>query len=86
MCSDQTGKFPYVARSGNQHVMVVHVVDPNVILATAFKNKTKLQLTEAYMKIKKELNKCGLVIDLYILDNEVYERYQYAIETERCTY
>ena len=86
MYSDQTGKFPYVARSGNQYIMVVYVVDPNVILATAFKNKTKLQLTEAYMKIKKELNKRGFVIDLHMLDNEAPEMYRDAIEAERCTY
>ena len=38
MYSDQTGKFPYVARSGNQYLMTCYVVDVNLILATAFKN------------------------------------------------
>ena len=38
--SDQTGKFPYVARSGNQYLMIMCAVDANVILAAALK-KTK---------------------------------------------
>ena len=41
MCSDQTGKFPYVSRNGNQCLMIVIVIDANVVLAAPFKNKTK---------------------------------------------
>ena len=86
MCSDQTGKFPHVARSGNQYIMVVFAVDPNVILATAFQNKTKLHLTEAYLRIKKEINKRGFVIKLHILDNEAPEMHRDAIAKECCAY
>ena len=39
MYTDQTGKFPCVARSGNQYLMIAHVVDLNLILAKAFKKK-----------------------------------------------
>ena len=53
-----------------KHIIVVHVIDPNVILATDFKNKTKIHLTDAHMRIKKELNKCGLAIKLHVLDNK----------------
>ena len=46
--SDQTGKFLYVARSGNQYLMIVYVLDANLILDISFKSKTKSQSTEAY--------------------------------------
>ena len=36
---DQTGKFPCTARSGNQYLMIIYLVDENVILAETFKNK-----------------------------------------------
>ena len=80
--SNQIGKFPHVAHSSNQYIIVVCVVDLNIILAVVFKNKIKVQLTEAYMEIKKELSKCSLVIDLHILDNEAPEIYRNAIKTE----
>ena len=41
MCADQTGKFLYTERSCNQHLIIAYVVDPNLILAVAFKNKSK---------------------------------------------
>ena len=30
MCSDQTGKFPYIARSGNKYILIACVVDTNL--------------------------------------------------------
>ena len=84
--SDQTGKFPYTARSGNQYLMIVYVVDANLILATPFKNKTKTHLTEAYLKTKKELDKRGFIIDMHVLDNEASEINKDAIENLHCTY
>ena len=53
MHSDQTGKFPCVARSGNQSLIITCVVDTNLILADPFKTKTKRQLTATYLNIKK---------------------------------
>ena len=70
MCSDQTGKFPYVARSENQHTMIMCVVDAHSILAVPFKNKTKYFLTSRCLNIKKELDKRVLNINLHSLDNE----------------
>ena len=49
MNSDQTDKFPYVARKGNRCLMIVFIVDANATLATTFKNKTKQQLTDTYL-------------------------------------
>ena len=70
MYSDQAGKFPCASRIGNKGLMIVHVVDANVILAEPFKHKTSQQLTEACLKLKKELCKRGFIINMRILDNE----------------
>ena len=66
--------------------MIVHVVDGNLTLATPFKTKTKSQLTETYLKIKKELDKRCIFINIYVLDNEVSELCKDAIEKSKCSY
>ena len=86
MYTDQTGKFPCVARSGNHYLMIAYVADPNLILAKAFKRKTKEDLTATYLSIKHELNKKGIQVSLHILDNEASNLYKEAIEKEQCTY
>ena len=37
--------------------MINYIVDENVMLAKPFKDKTSRQLTDAYLKLKKEINK-----------------------------
>ena len=37
--SDQTGKFPVRARSGNRYIMVMVAIDPNYTLAQPMKNR-----------------------------------------------
>ena len=86
MHTDQTEKFPYVARSSNQYLMIAYVVDPNLILAKAFKKKIKEELIATYLSIKQELNKRGIKITLHILGNEASDLYKDAIEKERYTY
>ena len=68
--SDQIGKFQCTARSGNQHLMIIYIVDANVVLAEPFKNKTSRKLTDAYLKLKKEIDKRRFTIDMHILDKE----------------
>lgn len=80
---DQMGEFLYVAISGKQCLVIVHVVNANVILVTPFKSKRKHQLTSAHLNINKELNKREFVIDLNIWDNEVPELHRDATETEK---
>ena len=63
--------------------MIVCVVDTNLILASTFKNKTKTQLTETYLKIKKELDKRGITINMHALVNESSELYKEAIENSQ---
>ena len=86
MHSDQTGKFPCVARSGNQCLMIACVVYADLILAAPFKNKTKRQLTATYLEIKKELDKRSIVLNMHVLDNEAPESYKDAIEESKCSY
>ena len=50
--------------------MIIYLVDANVILAEPFKNKISQQLTDMYLKLKKEIGKRGFPIDTHVLDNE----------------
>ena len=38
--TDDTGRFPVGARSGNQYVMIAYHADGNLILQQAFKTKS----------------------------------------------
>ena len=49
--------------------MIFYVVDPNVMLAVPFKNKISQQLTETYLKLKKEIEKIGFTVNMCVLDN-----------------
>ena len=74
--TDDTGRFPFRARSGNQYVMVAYH-SSNVILVEPFKSRKDTFCLAAYDTIMQRLKKKGLLIDLQILDNEcslVYER------------
>ena len=84
--SHQTGKFSCVARSGNEHLMIVCVIDDNSILETPFKTKTKNQLNVTYFKIEKELCKRGIAINMHVLDNEAPELHKDVIEESKCSY
>ena len=66
--------------------MIVCVVDANFILATPFKTNTKSQLTANYLKIKKELDKRGIVINTHVLENEGPELHKDAIGESKCSY
>ena len=50
--------------------MIACVVNSNMILEDPFKTKTKIQLTETYLNIKKELDKRYIVINMHVVDNE----------------
>ena len=49
--------------------MMPYLVDSNVILAEPFRNKAKEELKSTCQKLKKELDKRGIIINLYVLDN-----------------
>ena len=77
--TDDTGRFPVKARSGNQYVMIAHHADGNLILQQAFKTRSDKHRIEAYSAIMTRLSARGLVVDLQILDNEASAAYKHSI-------
>ena len=77
--TDDTGRFPVRARSGNQYVMIAHHADGNLILQQAFKTRSDKHRLEAYNAIMTRLSARGLLVDLQILDNEASAAYKHAI-------
>jgi len=77
--TDDTGRFPVRAHSGNQYVMIAHHADGNLILQQAFKTRSDKHRIEAYNAIMTRLSAHGLVVDLQILDNEASAAYKHAI-------
>ena len=53
--TDQTGKSPAKARSGNRYVMIMVAIDINAILVTPMKNKTDKEQRLAYLSLLKRL-------------------------------
>ena len=49
--TDDTGRFPVKARSGNQYVMIAYHADGNLILQQAFKTSRNKHRIEAYNAI-----------------------------------
>jgi hypothetical protein len=62
--TDDTGRFPILARSSNQYVMIVHHIDGNLILQQAFQTKTNKHRIPAFNTIMERLAACGLLVDL----------------------
>jgi hypothetical protein len=77
--TNNTGRFPIRACSGNQYVMIAFHADGNLILQQAFKSKSNRYPIAAYNTIMMHLAARGLSIDLQILDNKVSTAYKEAI-------
>jgi hypothetical protein len=77
--TDDTGRFPVRAQSGNQYVMITFHADGNLILQQAFKTKSDCHRIAAYNSIMMRLAARGLSVDLQILDNEASAAYKEAI-------
>ena len=65
--TDDTGRFPVRAHSGNQYVMIAFHADGNLILQQAFKTKRDRHGIAAYNAIMTHLASRGLSVDLQIL-------------------
>jgi hypothetical protein len=76
--TDDTGRFPVRARSGNQYVMIAFHTDGNFILQQAFKTKSDRHCIAANNSIMMRLAARGLSVDLQILDNEASSAYKEA--------
>jgi hypothetical protein len=77
--TDDTGRVPVRARSGNQYVMIAYHADGNLILEQAFKTKSDRHRIAAYNSIMTRLAARGLSVDLQILDNKANSAYKEAI-------
>jgi hypothetical protein len=77
--TDDTGRFPVKARSGNQYVMIAYRANGNLILQQAFKTRSDEHPIAAYNSIMMRLAARGLSVNLQILDNEASAAYKQAI-------
>jgi hypothetical protein len=77
--TDNTGRFPVWAGSGNQYVMIAFHADGNLILQQAFLTKSDHHRIAAYNATMTWLAAQGLSVDLQILDNEASAAYKQAI-------
>jgi hypothetical protein len=77
--TNNTGRFPIRARSGNQSIMIAFNTNGNLILKQAFKSKSNCHRVAAYNTIMTHLAAQGLSLDLQILDNKASAAYKEAI-------
>ena len=85
--TDDTGRFPIRARSGNQYIMVAYHQDANAILVQPFQTKHDHHRIPAYTAIMNRLKARGLHVTRHVLDNEASTAYRHAITaTWSCTY
>jgi hypothetical protein len=74
--TNDTGRFPVRARSGNQYVMIAFNANGNLILQQAFKSKSDRHRIAAYNTIMTCLAARGLSVDLKILNNKASSAYK----------
>ena len=86
MFSDQTGRFPVRAASGNQYIMISYHVDAKTISAECFKRRNDNELIQAYEKIMAKYKAKGLKVALHVLDNEASAAYRKAITDHNVTF
>jgi hypothetical protein len=77
--TNNTGRFPVRAHSGNQYVMIAFHANGNLILQQAFKSKSDRHRIAAYNTLMTCLAAHGLSVDLQILDNKASSAYKEAI-------
>ena len=80
--TDDMGRFPIRAMSGNQYIMLAFHEQANVILVQPFKTKADTHRIPAYNVIMTRLKKRNLGVDLQVLDNEASAAYTNCIENE----
>ena len=68
--TDDTGRLPVRARSGNQYIMISYHCNANLIFAELFASRKDTHRLLAYDKIMQQLNGKKLIVDLQILDNK----------------
>ena len=84
--TDDTGRFPIRARSGNQYLMVAYHYLTNAILIQPFASKADAHRIRAYQTIMTKLKTRNQTVHIHILDNEASAAYRTAITANGCTY
>ena len=77
--TNDTGRFPVHARSGNQYIIIAYHCNSNLILTEPFASRKDKHSLLAYDKIMRRLINNQLTVDLQILDNEASADYKRAI-------
>jgi hypothetical protein len=77
--TNNTGRFPIRACSGNQYVMIAFHTNGSLILQQALKSKSNRHPIAAYNTIMMRLVARGLSFDLQILNNKASAAYKEAI-------
>jgi hypothetical protein len=84
--TDDMGRFPIRAQSGNQYVMLAYHAGANAILVQPFQTKADHHRIPAYNKIMARLKARNIHVTQQVLDNEASEAYKLAIKAHKCTH
>ena len=85
--TDDMGRFPIRAQSGNQYIMVAFHDATNVILVEPFKSKGDHHRIPAYDNLMNRLKRRGLTVDMQFMDNEVSAKFLHNItEVWKCKF
>ena len=81
--TDDMGRFPILAQSGNRYIMVAFHDAANVILVEPFKSKSDHHRILAYDVLMTRLKRRGLTVNMQFMDNEVSAKFLHNI-TDVC--
>ncbi len=85
--TDDTGRLPIRAQSGNQYITIAYHKPSNAILCAPFANRSDAHRLVAYNPIMHRLTKHGLTVDFQILDNEASKDFKANIKDKwKATY
>ena len=85
--TDDMGRFPIRAQSGNQYIMVAFHDAANVILVEPFKSRGDHHRLPAYDNLMNRLKRRGLTVDMQFMDNEVSAKFLHNItEVWKCKF
>ena len=85
--TDDCGRFPIRAQSGNQYIMVAYHVKANVMLIKGFQTRHDQHRIPAYNAIMQRLKNHGVTVANQVLYNKASEAYKAAITNKwNCTY
>ena len=71
--TDDIGRFPVHACSGNRYIMIAYHCEANLILAEPFSSRKDAHILLVYNKIMQRITDNKLCVDLQNLDNEASE-------------